>query len=353
MSPRPFARLAAPILVLAQFLILWTHGASANAPVVITAVKPVKIVVSVSGGNREYFVDFGPAYFGSLAFRLSNSGGAQTGQVVVAEAASATGIVTNATGARSSTATISIAAGSRDYAFFENQPIRACRIRVPDPAVTLDTTSIVVNAKHVPFQEAASAFASSDTMLNRVFRFCKHSVKSTTFLGVYIDGIRELKPYEGDAYINMLSHFALDSNPPIALFSHEYLLKIPTWPWEYRLQSILMGWEIYMATGDVAQLQRHYATLTGRIQAGIGGGSWSDSTALVDWPTDMRDGFVFTRGNVVTNAWTYKALMTIADVADALSKPSEASAFRSRAARPGSGSTTRSSSGARTYTRTG
>lgn len=305
----------------------------ANAPVVTSVIKPQKIVSSTSGGNRSWFIDFGPAHFGSLSFRLSNPGSAQSGQVVVSEAASATDIITNAIGARTATSTLSIANGTREYTSFTEQPIRACRIRVPEGGATLDTSSILLTAKHVPFEDGASAFTSSDTTLDRIYRFCKHTVKATSFRGVYIDGIREIKPYEGDAYINMLSHFAIDANPPIALFTHEYLLTHPTWPWEYRLISILIGWEIYMATGDIAQLERNYPVLTGRIQSCIGSGSWSDSLPLADWPVHMRDGLDSTRrGNVVTNSWVYKALMTIADMADALAKPTEASAFRARAA---------------------
>jgi alpha-L-rhamnosidase len=308
-------------------------GAFANAPVVTSSVKPKKILSTLSGGTRTWFVDFGPAYFGSLSFRLSNSGAQQTAQIAISEAASASAIITNAIGARTSTATVTVAAGSKDYSQFTDQPIRACRLQIPDPSVTLDTSSIVLIAKHVPFPDTASAFTSSDTVLNRVYGFCKHSVKATSFQGAYIDGIRETKPYEGDTYINMLSHLGSDANPPIALFTHEYLLTHPTWPWEYRLMSILIGWELYMATGGIDQLQRNYSVLAARIQSGIGSGSWSDSIALADWPVAMRDGYDSTsRGGSVTNAWAYKAFMTIADMADALGKPSEASAYRARAA---------------------
>jgi hypothetical protein len=313
--------------------VLFAGDAFANVPVVTSNIKPRKIVQTTSGGTTTWFVDFGPAYFGSLAFRLANSGAQQTAQIVISEAASGTDVVTNATGARTSSASFAVAAGSKDYSQFTDRPIRACRLQIPGTTVSLDTSTIVLVAKHVPFQDGASAFSSSDTMLNRVFEFCKHSIKATTFMGVYIDGIRETKPYEGDTYINSLGHFALDANPPIALFTHEYLLTHPTWPWEYRLMSILIGWDIYMATGEIDQLRRNYSVLAGRIQSCIGSGSWSDSIALADWPVYMRDGYDSTsRGGVVTNAWAYKALMTIADMAEALDKPTEAAAFRTRAA---------------------
>ena len=78
---------------------------------------------------------------------------------------------------------------------------------------------------------------------------------------------------------------------------------------------ILIGWEHYLATGDLDQLQRNYAVLAGRIQSGIGSGSWCDSLPLADWPSYIRDDLDSTRrGNVVTNAWVFKSLMTIADI---------------------------------------
>jgi hypothetical protein len=306
-------------------------NAEANVPVVTSSIKPQRIVQTVSAGTRTYFVDFGEAYFGSLSFSVTSAASAQSISVVSSEAASANDIATTQVGCRSATATETVGTGTKSFSEFTNQPFRAVRIKVPDPAVTLDTSKIVLVALHVPFNDSASLFTSSDTVLDRVWELCKHTVKATSFLGVYIDGARETKPYEGDTYINMLTHFASDSNPPIALYTYEYLLTHETWPWEYKIMNVMMGWNLYMQNGDLGQLQTNYAALQGKLQEDFSG-SWSDSGAMVDWPTNMRDGYVFTKGNVVANAWVYEGLVTIANIADAIGKSSDAASYRARAA---------------------
>lgn len=55
----------------------------------------------------------------------------------------------------------------------------------------------------VPFDDDASSFHSSSEELNAVWNLCKHSIKATTFLGLYVDGDRERKPYEADALIKI------------------------------------------------------------------------------------------------------------------------------------------------------
>jgi alpha-L-rhamnosidase len=45
-------------------------------------------------------------------------------------------------------------------------------------------------------------------LLNRIWELCRYSIKATTFAGVYVDGDRERIPYEADAYLNQLSHYA-------------------------------------------------------------------------------------------------------------------------------------------------
>ena len=101
-----------------------------------------------------------------------------------------------------------------------------------------------------PFNEHDSHFHCSDTVLNQVWELCKYSIKATSFLGVYVDGDRERIPYEADALINQLSHYGVANDFSMARYTHEYLIRKPTWPTEWILQSILMAWEDYMYTGN-------------------------------------------------------------------------------------------------------
>ena len=90
------------------------------------------------------------------------------------------------------------------------------------------------------FDENASSFVSSDSILNQVWDLCKYSMKATSFCGFYVDGDRERIPYEADAFINQLSHYAVDAEYSIARGSMKHLLFNPTWPTEWTLYNILM-----------------------------------------------------------------------------------------------------------------
>ncbi|KKM47227.1 hypothetical protein LCGC14_1558870, partial [marine sediment metagenome] len=99
------------------------------------------------------------------------------------------------------------------------------------------------------FDESASSFTCSDENLMKVWDLCKYTQKSTPFLGVYCDGNRERMPYEADAYIQMLSHFACDREYSIARYTINFLLDHASWPTEWQMHMVLMAWEYYMQTG--------------------------------------------------------------------------------------------------------
>lgn len=103
---------------------------------------------------------------------------------------------------------------------------------------------------HYPFDDDVSRFTSSDPVLNDVWDLCKHSIKATSFCGVYIDGDRERIPYEADAYIDQLCHYCVDREYAMVRYTHEYLLMHPTWPTEWILHSVLMAWADYLYTGN-------------------------------------------------------------------------------------------------------
>lgn len=183
-----------------------------------------------------------------------------------------------------------------------------------------------------PFDEHASAFASSDRGLDAVWEFCKYSIRATTFCGVYIDGDRERIPYEADAYINQLGHYAVDREYAFARHSHEYLLAHPTWPTEWKQHSVMLAWADYEATGDARSLHRHYDLLKrekiyldhARADGLI---DTSDLRDIVDWPGEERDGYDFRPVNTVVNAFHCHTLVLMARIATALGKRDDAREF--------------------------
>lgn len=216
-----------------------------------------------------------------------------------------------------------------------------------------------------PFDENASSFISSDTVLNQVWDMCKYSIKATSFTGYYVDGDRERIPYEADALINQLSHYAVDAEYSMARRSMVYLLFNPTWPTEWSLQNVPIAWNDYLYTGNDAFLKKYYSELQKKMLMPLAGDNGLISTRTnkqtpeflksihiikafdgksdlkdnVDWPqkgtyvgnekeyAGETDGFVYCSYNAVVNAWYYRNLVLMQKIALALQKPADAEMY--------------------------
>jgi hypothetical protein len=138
-------------------------------------------------------------------------------------------------------------------------PFRYCELE--NLKIPIEDIKIWQRAFHYKFHDESSHFSSSDKVLNAIWDLCKHSIKATSFTGYYIDGDRERIPYEADAYINQLSHYAVDSVYSLARRTNEYFLKHPTWPTEWILHTVLLLYCDYMYTGDLDVLEKYYDVL--------------------------------------------------------------------------------------------
>jgi hypothetical protein len=198
-----------------------------------------------------------------------------------------------------------------------------------------DAARLTMHALHYPFDEAESAFTCSDEWLNRVWDLCKHSIKATTYAGVYVDGDRERIPYEADAYINQLGHYYTDREFALPRHSHEYLLDHPTWPTEWKFHSIFMAWADYQHTGSRKSLVRNYERLRSKLfldrvdpQTGLFR-SFPDlapergNSDLVDWPPEERADFVFEDYNAVLHAFLYRSLRLMEQIAMVVDRPDD------------------------------
>lgn len=213
--------------------------------------------------------------------------------------------------------------------------------------ITKDTVRMV--AINYPIDMEASSFACSDANLTKLYDFCKYSILATSFAGLYVDGDRERIPYEADAYLNQLGEYAVHADYSLGRASHEYLMKHPTWPTEWKQHSIKMAWADYMWSGDTRSLEKFYdqlkneklllkfvresdgLLLTGGERARGGLYNAHGAADIVDWPPHERDGFVFKDVNAVINAFFYRNLLEMADLAQALDKSADAARFRAQA----------------------
>ncbi len=189
------------------------------------------------------------------------------------------------------------------------------------------------------WNDDASSFACSDETLNRIWDLCKYSLKATTFAGVYVDGDRERIPYEGDAYLNQLSHYTTDDDVTMAAKSFDWLIENGTWPTEWAPHMVFMAHAEWMYSGDSQWLKHRYELLKAKTLLHRSGGDGLVRSAeadqkrhdIVDWPQKERDGFVFTEVNTVVNAFHIKAITQMAEMARAIGKTADADAYEARA----------------------
>ena len=349
--------------VAAKPLAMTTKTVSLAPPALqTTLVAPVK----VEKRGAVLFADFGLDAFGNLQLNLPANAPAATYTIRFGEKLDADGTIDRTPPGSVSFMEVKLLTSAGQTVYVPIIPIKsgpqsaAKAVKLPDEIgnitvfryveiegspVELGAANLHQLAVNTAFDDDASSFVSSDETLNAVWDLCKHTMKATTAFGVYVDGERERLPYEADAYINMLSHFAVDLNPEVARYTTEYLLAHPTWPTEWSLHMPMIAAQELRATGDKALTARNYDALVSKLM--MGKARESDgllrASAIVDWPTGERDGYnngvadpdkkqqVGPLINTVANAFYYHALREMAFVARELDKTADADEFDAKA----------------------
>ncbi len=352
-------------------------------PIEYHEIEPIRLV-ETSPGN--YFVDFGRAAFATL--RLTASCSADTTlDIHLGEKTSAAAQVDRTPGGSIAylRATLPLRAGRHQYTLAlprhrpryphsqtlpehmpEVLPFRYAEIlNCPAPLTKSDVRQL---ALFYQFNDTASAFSSSDRDLGAVWELCKYTLKATPFIGLYVDGNRERMPYEADAYIQQLGHYSVDREYAVARHTAENLFFHATWPTEWIMHSVLMAWADYMYTGNTDLIERNYETIkaktltalarqdglittrTGLVTPAVmsaihfGGDKLID---IVDWPHGTppqqldrapegfgpggeTDDYVFVPVNTVVNAFHYRALVLMSQIAAVANRPEDAAWFKRR-----------------------
>jgi len=345
--------------------------------------EPVKITKLDEG---HYFIDFGLAFFGTLSLK-SNIPQQDSLIIHLAEELSRENVINrNPKGTIRYQKTIlpNLPGGIQtDIILSPNKrnstppaillpdsigvvmPFRYCEIE--NLKIPIDELIISQKAVHYLFNDDASMFTSSDTILNQVWDLCKHTIKAMSFTGYYIDGDRERIPYEADAYINQLSHYAVDSEYSIARRTNEYFIDHATWPTEWLLHTVMLFYQDYMYTGDVSSIEEYYDVLKHKTLQDLARedgliSSTSDSLTsemkillgfknhetqmkdIVDWPPGRketgwkwapeigeRDGYDMVEINTVVNSFFYHNMVLMSEIALALGKSTDAKTFNEKA----------------------
>jgi len=355
----------APAIVPAVFLTLLplvSAAAGKRAPVVATRDQPVEAVKLAEG---HWFLDFGLAAFGNV--ELLDDGLRRPAPVTVhlGEALSAEHRIDRKPAGtvrfQSHPVTLQPRRASSpalDWAppgwmrgewleptreMGEVMPFRYVEIEgAPETFSGDDVTRV---SWSVAFDPEASSFESSSPELDAVWELCKHSVKATSFLGIYVDGDRERRPYEADILINQLSHYAVDAHYETARHSLEHIMEFPTWPTEWRLQTPMLAWHDFLWSGDDRFIRANFdrlksrAILTRRTDDGLFLGYLEgEPKDIIDWPANERDGYDMSmRVKSVVTAFHYRSLVDLAKMASHLGRRAEAARLGEMAAATRSG----------------
>lgn len=232
-------------------------------------------------------------------------------------------------------------------------PFRYCEIEGYNECLhPEEIVRIVVNYK---FDDDASFFHCDNDTLNMIWDLCKYTMKATSFSGYYIDGDRERIPYEADALINQLGHYANDCEFSMARRTIDRLLRIPNGQTEWIMQTIMIAWNDYLYSGDMQFLSDYVDRLyphtlmsfvdpktklvsvsvveqTDELLRAIGRNEKIED--IVDWPHSGAssyqsprggedDNFEYTDYNTVVNAYHYEAVRRMAHIYEVLGRIEE------------------------------
>lgn len=202
--------------------------------------------------------------------------------------------------------------------------------------------TFIRHAMFGPFDDDAAQFHCSDERLNRVWEFCKYSIKATSPFGVYIDGDRERQAFEGDTYINALGAYCTGGGYELARRTITFLLDYYPIPCaDYRLLGPMLVRDYLLYSGDTTMYQRYWREdlpdrlLNQYLQSdGLIHNCYGDLLTgyhkehqyeylplwplhlqeLVDWPQAERGGYEYGELNFCVNSFRYWALRTMADL---------------------------------------
>jgi hypothetical protein len=323
-------------------------------PVQQTPVAPVDFA-QLSPGH--VFIDFGRAAFAGLEIRVREAEEGRKLTVRLGEKLSAPHTIDRKPGGsiRYLATTITLKAGQEKYlvpltkkdarlmpaSIGPVMPFRYVEIENAPASLTKDDVRQL--AAHYPFDDKAADFKCSDEKLNAIWEVSKYSMKATSYGGIFVDGDRERKPYEADAYINQLGWYYTAGEYALPRHTHEYLIEHPTWPTEWIMFSVLIAWEDYLYSGDDSSLRKYYNDLQAKTLIDlerpdglivVPKGNLPDKIAraihikkisdVVDWPAGERDGYDMRPVNTVVNAFHEAALYQMFHIASVLGKKEDA-----------------------------
>lgn len=339
-----------------------TNAFAGRYPLRFVAVTPVLLTNTAPG---RWFADFGQDAFGYATIQAKGVPGPTTVEARFGEMANGFAVEMSPPAhstVRYADTTFNLSAGNSTYAARPPQhsflggaisPTNHGRVipfryfELTNFPGRLALTDVVQMRLLSDFNNNAASFSSSSAALNQVWNLCRNSMQVLTFDGIYVDGDRERKPYESDAYIHQLSSYAVDREFTMVCHTLEYLLQHPTWPTEWKFHDIFMAWADFLQTGNTNLIARYYPRLqfdsftwaaTGNgLMKGFPNFPQRTNSDVVDWPPGDRDGFIIKSGgylnwtNSVNNAFYFRSLQIMSEMAAVLGRTNDAADYAAKA----------------------
>jgi hypothetical protein len=343
-------------------------------------------------GASHYLIDFGVTQVGGMRLYFTNGKAGQKVTIRYGEVlASPTSVKYQLSTGNVYQDVYTLRGGTQNLTIWGFRTFRYVEvIGSPQDMSVNPTTTVVDTALMYPDQPSQSAMTSSSAPLNQAWGFAKQSVEALNIY-LYLDPARERTANdEGDSYIHQQAQAAIGGDNAEARYSTLVALAFmagnPQSITEYRELAPVAALENWWQTGDASALSGAYLSLQKMLlpvgsnglvdtpitslarhaavfgqpgqppadipeASGVGGGPGNGAlpppsaggvtpnaavpgypTTLVDWPPNERDGFVFERQNTVVNAFAYAAYKAMAQIAAAIGKTSDASAYTAKAA---------------------
>ena len=185
---------------------------------------------------------------------------------------------------------------------------------------------LIRKAFYGDFDDKAADFRCDNADLNRIWEFCKYTMKATAAFGLYIDGERERQPYEGDALSNLLGDLCCGGSAVTAKRTIDWLLKTPTWFTEWQLITPFLVYYYWLYTGDqtsvngwMAELEKLVATFEMQSNNLLRDATKEELVNrvrrdLIDWPYGERDNYELGAYNLTPNCYYVEALQIMAEL---------------------------------------
>ena len=249
-------------------------------PTEIFEIDAVVLEPIPESGGRYYFIDFGREFQGGLRLNVTAAHPGQRVQVLTAERTYNTMNLTtflDVTNTWGFNWTWTLREGSQLLEMYKYCEFRYARIEFLDDAPTTGSVAVGAWGFNHAWNPADTHFESSNSMLNLVWEQSRYTQQAGVLDHFTDSNTRERTGYEADTLIASIVRSYLQREYTLPRHSFASVLMHPTWPVEWQLESPLMAWQDFWATGDVDFVRAFGDLLISRLRT-----QYIDGTGLAN-----------------------------------------------------------------------